>query len=179
MKYINLINNLKNNNFNKILVTGAHRSGTTFAAAAIAHDLNMLFYPEENILGGNLRYFSIFNNTHNEFVLQAPGISSHCHNLDVDVVIFMNRDPDAVIKSMHKLSDNVVTGEFNKILRLYGAEYTKLDIQTAKLKIFTDIQRKHIKHSFILEYESLKDHPYWVNKVDRIDWNIRQITPSK
>jgi len=92
MEYNKLIEELKSREFKRILVTGAHRSGTTFAAATIAHDLGLMFYPEENIRGGSLVLLKDFQKTHGEYVMQAPGLSVNCHLVDFDIVIIMRKN---------------------------------------------------------------------------------------
>ncbi len=175
MDYIKLIAELKLRGFKRILVTGSHRSGTTFAAACIAYDLGFNFYPEENIRGGNLRLFSAFNQTHDKYVLQAPGLSVNCHLVDVDVVIMMRRFLPDVIDSMRKLNDRVIQFELERIETMFGKKYVELGLPLAKLAIFNEIQKPLINNSAILDYESLSNHPLWIPETKRKDWHIRQI----
>lgn len=175
MEYHNILAFIKKHNFKKILVTGAHRSGTTFAAAAIAHDLGLLFYPEENIRGGNLILLKDFQKTHKEYVLQAPGLSVNCHIVDFDIVIMMHRNLPDIIDSMRILNDRVIQFELERIETMFGKKYVELGLPLAKLAIFNEIQKPLINNSAILDYESLSNHPLWIPETKRKDWHIRQI----
>ena len=175
MRYEDLIKELKSRGFKRILVTGAHRSGTTFAAAAIAHDLGLIFYPEENIRGGSLILLKEFQKTHKKYVMQAPGLSVNCHIVDFDIVIMMRRNLPDIIDGMRILNDRVIQFELNRIETMFGDKYVKLGLPLAKLAIFNEIQKPLINNSAILDYESLLNHPLWIPETKRKDWHIRQI----
>ncbi len=174
MDYNILLQEIKKRGFKRILVTGAHRSGTTFAATAIAHDLGLLFYPEENIRGGSLVLLKDFQKTHKEYVMQAPGLSVNCHLVDFDIVIMMHRNLADIIDSMRKLNDRVIQFELERIETMFGEKYVKLGLPLAKLAIFNEIQKPLINNSAILDYESLSNHPLWIPEAERKDWHIRQ-----
>ncbi|MCK5776468.1 MAG: hypothetical protein KAH25_09835 [Bacteroidales bacterium] len=176
MKYSELTKLIKNRGFKRILVTGPHRSGTTFAGAALASDIGVNFYPEENIRGGSLVLFNAFNRTHKQYVIQAPGLSVNCHKVDVDLVVFMQRNLPDIMDGMRILRSEVIQYELKRIEEMYGAEYAKLGLPLAKLAVFTQIQQPLIDNTFILDYESLDNHKLWVPEDERKNWHIRQLT---
>ncbi len=179
MKYETLLSRIKKQGYKRILVTGAHRSGTTFAGVALAHDLGQPFYPEENIRGGNLVLMDKFVKTHPRFIMQAPGLSVNCHKVDVDLVIFMKRNFVDTIEGMKILSGRVIQYEFDRIVRMYGEQYGEYSLPEAKFRVFKDIQAPLIKNYAYLDYESLEGHALWTPENERQNWHIRQTAPNR
>ncbi len=176
MDYAILLNKLSTQGCKRILVTGAHRSGTTFASSCIALALGIPFYPEENIKGGSLSLLAKFQKSHSTYVLQAPGLSVNCHKAEFDAVIFMSRNTTDIQASMDRiLSKRVIDFELARIKLQYGDSYYKQGLPRAKLNIFAEHQMAVIKNPMFLDYESLKVHRNWVEKEKRNNWHIRQI----
>ncbi len=57
--------------------------------------------------------------------------------------------------------------EERKALRMTQLEKDVKLVYDAKYKYWEEVQRPHIKHYFVVEYESLKDHVMWVKPPDR------------
>ena len=177
MNYTKLLNTLKKDDAKRILVTGAHRSGTTFASLVLGSDLNILTYNEENIDGGNTRLLNRFQQWHKQYVLQAPGLSLNCHDFDFDAIVFMRRNYGDTARSMAILNNSVITNEYNRIKSRYN-EYSEYNLPEAKYRIFTEVQMPLIKKPYILDYESLEGHPLWISEERRANWHIRQVSPT-
>ena len=176
MLYSELIKYIHDKDFKRILVTGSHRSGTTFAASCIAHDTENIFFPEENISFGNPYKLKQFLAFHSRFVLQAPAISLFCHQYNFDLIIYMDRDIKDIILSMKSLPDRLIQDQYNIISELYGTYYLDYSLPYAKRMIFNNLQIQHIENPVFLQYESLKKHPFWIPKPERTNWHIRQIS---
>lgn len=65
--------------YNKILVTGPQRSGTTIAARMIAHDTGLTYLPEEYVRVNCERSLRHVLETHDHFVLQCPALQHLMH----------------------------------------------------------------------------------------------------
>ena len=176
MNYNEVVGELKVKGCKRILVTGAHRSGTTFTGYALAGELGILFYGEENIRGGNQLLLDAFHSSHRQYVLQAPGYSERCHLFPFDAVVFVNRNTADVNESMKDLSDRLIQAQYQRTLSLLGQKASNLTLPELKLKAFKNIQSKQISNAFILEYESWKDHPNWIPYEERENFTLRQIT---
>jgi len=174
MNYKELIQKIKDENIKTILITGAHRSGTTFAGKALAYTLERLYFDEKNIGGGNVEAFNSFKNRHSEYILQAPGLSINCDKVNVDLVIYMKRSLPDIIDAMRLLSQRVIDNQFQALEDRFGTMFNNYSLPLAKLKAFEKYQAEHIKNWVFLDYESLKDHPLWINETDRVNWTIKQ-----
>lgn len=176
MNYKEIVKDLKEKNLKKILVTGPHRGGTTFSGYALAQELNYLFYPEENISNGGLKRLKLFDKQHPKYVLQLPGFSHMCHLHEFDAVIFIKRNTEDVLNSMKRLSNKLIDNQTKANLKLLGLKESNLSLPELKLKAFKEIQMDKIKNSYILEYESWKDHEKYLPKSEREGFHIRQVT---
>lgn len=175
MEIKEVIAKLKSKGCKRILVTGAHRAGTTFSAYALSGELGILFYPEENIRGGNLSLLQKFDRTHRKYVLQAPGFSDRCHNFNFDAVVFVRRNSSDVNEAMKILSDRLIQSQYERTLAVLDQKSSDLNLPELKLEAFQKIQMPLIEMPLILDYESLKGHPKWIPEEKRQDWHIRQI----
>jgi hypothetical protein len=159
MDYKELVEKIKKEDIKKILITGPHRSGTTFAGTALAYSLGRLFFREENIRGGSTILCEKFKNRHTEFILQAPGLSINCDKVDVDLVIYMQRPLPDIIDAMRILGQNVVDNQFKALENRFGDQFSKYSLPLAKLKAFEQYQAPNIENWVFLDYDSFKDHP--------------------
>lgn len=175
MKIQKVIEELKSKGCKRILVTGAHRAGTTFSGYVLSGELDILFYPEENIRGGNLSLLQKFDRTHRKYVLQAPGFSDRCHLFDFDAVVFVNRNSSDVNEAMKILSDRLIQAQYERTLAVLDQKASNLNLPELKLKAFMKVQMPKIKNALILDYESLEGHAKWIPDEQRQDWHIRQI----
>lgn len=159
----------------KILITSAQRSGTTIAATMIAEDSNLHLVKEETIKIDDLNLFFAFHRNLNDYVLQAPGLSFICHRLPVDLVVFMRRNVGDIYASEQRVNWN---NEWNGYEAVKYFEPPTSPARLIKYRVWDDYQKpfmeKNNKMFFDLDYESLKSHPLWVDKSERINFHARQ-----
>jgi hypothetical protein len=180
MRLTDLLYVLKKRSDQKILVTGPQRSGTTIAAKIIAHELQLDFFPEESIETDNLQLLQMQFLNRDNAVIQAPALCYRCHDMYrfLDAVIFMMRNDEDIRKSAEKIN---WTTEFDYTEGLkYGIFGTHSWLVK---KDFWPWQKEQLQNSILkdcdilateLQYESMSDHPMWVPKEERENFNSRQ-----
>jgi len=165
----------------KILVTGPHRSGTTFAATAIQYDLRdthglvreeLCWRPDLDLTAVRMWLYE----TPAPIVMQAPFVADCCHQFPQAFVVFMFRDVDDIERSQ---ADHMVLKNGNKVAWRWIArtEFGKYNHtggkKVAELKYETwRFQRERLPFHLELEYESLRSHSLWVD--NRKDFHVRQ-----
>lgn len=172
MKYFDLTES------RRIVVTGAQRSGTTFVAQMIAHELDIKYCDEgmirvndEKLLEGILKK--------DEFVLQAPGLMHMIHRLPDDVfVIVMIRDIFDIITSQIRIKwgEGSEGAEKRRYVEEWGIPdwLFKQPISYIKYRIWWNRQKNKMKPKYAeIQYSSLKDHPLYVK--DRKNFKPKQI----
>lgn len=162
----------------KILVTGPHRSGTTFAATAIQHDLrdsHGLIREElcrkSNFDIGKARYWLM--EYPGAVVVQAPFLADMCHQFPGVFVVFLHRDNVDIARSQQRMYE--INGQQVIWPYIEDAELSKYHANGAIALIKYESwqeQKKSIDHYLELDYESLRAHPLWVD--DRKDFHVRQ-----
>ena len=151
-----------------ILVTGPHRSGTTICAKMIAHDTGHDFVIEDEIGFANLAQLAAFIQSDNgPMVIQCPFLS-HCiddleYLIGVDysktLVVMMRRDLDDIMASEKKSKVDFNSVGWNTKQR-YNDES---DRHPAEVKYAAwECQRECVPHAMEVEYESLSNHPLWI-----------------
>lgn len=179
--YQEIVASLTTQKAKKVLITGPHRSGTTFAAKILARELSYPYFTEENIHGGSRHLLKKLDESCGMYVLQAPGFSERAHDFPFDAVVFIRRNEADVLESMDEyLSDKLVAGQTKRTLKLLNKENSDLSLPALKLKAFEEVQMPVLgDRGFILDYESLADHDLWVPESEREGWHIRQVTPMQ
>lgn len=155
----------------KIIVTGCQRSGTTFAADAIASALGYKFIDELKYGIDNVRGFNRIFNNENSIVIHAPAL---LHILpeyqNKAFIVYVERSIKEVVDSMNRVD------WFNR----YGViECRKInapppskpeDVYLAKLNFASSF--KNLR----LNYLELQYSSKFI--VKRENWSIKQITPK-
>ena len=151
--------------FEKIIVTGPQRTGTTICAQMIAHDLGLRFIDEHEV--------GLFNEqlTHNmckgkkKFVLQLPCGAHRCHKFSYpDVaVVFMYRNSYNIIQSQKRIGWSGNTPPPQNVN--YGL--TTETVSTAKYSFWRTYQKAKLENAFEIWYETLQEHKFWVDKRNR------------
>lgn len=162
--------------FDKIVVTGPQRSGTTICAKMIVADLRYEFYPEERI---GIRLPSALwelIDKQRQFVVQCPAL---CHCIED-----FSADDVAIVLMRRNVGDIVASEERVKWTRKQArelAQYGRKDgvISEVRYDHWEKHQRPYIAHAFEIEYESLSEHPLWVPKERRADFGLRQTVPGR
>ena len=157
--------------FDKVIVTGPQRSGTTICAKMIAADLGYKFYPEERV-GIRLpsALWELVDKEH-RFVVQCPAL---CHCIEE-----FSADDVAIVLMRRDVADIVASEERIKFQRKRAPELTQYGrkdgvLSEVRYDYWEKHQRPYIAHAFEIEYESLSEHPLWVPKEQRVDFGPRQ-----
>lgn len=166
----------------RIVVTGPQRSGTTFAATALAHTLGLPFMDEIEVgIGCGSRLVQLLGGER-RFVLQAPGMSFMLHHLPPTpglAVVWMLRDR-AEIKASEERVGWAQRGEGDLERKKYRAcpPCNLPSISDFKLWHWRSWQTDAIRAScFDLHYRSeyLVQHPLHVPDDERRGWHIKQV----
>uniref|UniRef100_A0A6H1ZK16 Putative sulfotransferase domain contining protein n=2 Tax=viral metagenome TaxID=1070528 RepID=A0A6H1ZK16_9ZZZZ len=155
--------------FEKILVTGPQRSGTTICAKMISEDTGHKLILEE-VFGNSLESFSIIVRGEINFVIQCPAMNKYIHRFDDDItaIILMRRNVDDIIASEKRIA-----WEGTSELKRYGLSAGI--IADIKYNYWNTYQKHKITNAFEIEYEDLAVHPLWVPKEERRNFTSRQI----
>jgi len=157
-----------------IVVTGPQRSGTTIVAHALAHDLNLTYFDEDDIgwegatQNNHTALYQLLA-TNSGYVIQAPACAHICHTFPQDtVVVFVRRDIEDIIASQERIGWQYEHIELEK----YPVEYRAQTIAHTKYLFWESVQRTQIGYAYEIEYESLCGHPLWADS--RKDFAPRQ-----
>jgi SAM-dependent methyltransferase len=176
--YKDLIKKLKG--YEKIIVSGPQRTGTTYCAQELARDLfNNKRIDEGSFHICNEKEFMAFLQSKN-VVIQAPGMTHLLHRIPKMkslIIIFMYRSQDDINKS----EDRIGWGppEFEREKKKYLAEGFNVEkfSRNSAMKYSTwETQKPFIKNEFIeVEYDVLKYTPGFVPKESRAHFGIKQL----
>lgn len=179
MKYWDFLDEIVHDiRWSNILVTGPQRSGTTIVAHALAQDLGLLYCDEDDIgwEEGSKNKEDILRRTLAygiDYVIQAPACAHICHTLPEDtVIVFMRRDVQDIKKSQKRIGWAYEQIEMDK----YPPKYHRGSIAETKYYYWESVQRGLIKYPYEIEYESLREHPLWVE--GRQEFTARQWSPN-
>jgi len=156
--------------YRNIIVTGPQRSGTRIVSKMISQDLGCLYVDELDINICSITELFKHLLSEERCVIHCPHLSVCCHLIDSPetIVIFMKRD----LKDIEKSQERIGWEDFwkKKQLRQYFSEG---NINIVKYQIW-DKQKEIMEIPWLeLEYESLAEHPLWVEVEDRVGfkWN--------
>ena len=153
--------------FPKIVVTGNQRSGTTYAAYALATELNYTHVDEMRFKAHNFDLFKqLLKDT---TVVQAPALLHRLPELNLSntLVVFMTRDSTDIIKSMNK--SGWLSRESAREYLKYSTDPLTDTLQLIDIKNQFIEQIPHIK----LPYTELQKTPGYVH--DRSQFTEKQI----
>ena len=180
--------------YKRIIIVGSQRSGTTFTSQALANTLNFRNVDESEF---NVRDVNMFRNIikQENIVVQAPAMTCRIQALvgDDDLVVFMSRKWSDIVKGVHRknksLSNWVLMETMFDIERYYFNEYDNtagkfFDKHVNKNSYYLDAyynmwkhyQSKVIPNCITLKYESMKNHPMWLDKSQRKNFGDKQTT---
>jgi len=144
--------------FDRIVVSGAQRSGTTITAAILSDELKMDLHLEEDFDVHDEDKFRSLKG-----VIQAPAMS---HILDQEnCVVYVHRPIEEILKSQ----DRIGWGENLVELSKYGLTE---GISAEVKELFWRLQKRFINHPFDINYKDMNYHPYFIT--DRKDFGVRQ-----
>jgi hypothetical protein len=162
--------------FNKILVTGPRRSGTTIASRMVAADTGHRFVDESDYRWGSLSRFERILAEPDPMVIQCPNF---CHLIEpfarIDrLIVFMKRDVAHIVRSQRRIG---WTGAWsNKLRYRYKvAPWTLLrPISEIRYIYWRRYQRHQIPHYLEQDYEALSQHRLWLDPDQRQDFKPKQ-----
>lgn len=167
--------------FQYIFVSGMQRSGTTPCMKMIQWDLEIpqciWVGPEPKRVQEAIEEFP-----GQKLIFHSPGIAHLLHEIpptfeEKIAIVWLKRDRWEVIKSAER-----VTWMPHTELETYNLAFEKdgfitnadiSDLKKAKDALW-EKQKEDIPHWFEIEHESLKEHPLWIRKEDRIGFHVRQ-----
>ena len=173
--YSEVVKSLKLLNKKQIIVTGPQRSGTVFTANVLAKDLGLPLVEETAFDTHNLPKFMEIVNNKSSYVMQAPGMSPYVHTLTKPVIIWMHRNVKDILRSQIRID---WTNKHEKVETDKYFTHDSVPASTIKTDYWERFQRHLLEdRAYDLDYESLKDHPMWVDKEDRVNFGERQCFP--
>lgn len=153
--------------FDRIIVTGSQRSGTTFCAKALAKELKYHHFDEMTFEADRLSRFDELIRTYSRAVFQAPALLHEMPNYqDGTLVVVMQRRTVDIVTSMERI---------NWFPRFGQAEYNKFKegpCPTPEHLIETKKQFSQTLKALHLPYTELKNFEGFVEK--RINWGEKQ-----
>jgi len=179
---------------NYILVSGPQRSGTTFAAAALAHSLERRFCPDEIIGQDEVTKLNVLIRSSPNFVLQCPALfwcldSFQDKDFPNTAVVVMKRSLTAINKSVARIDWDGAAEEIDRYRRreefreddwqvsIEAYQEPRYAIGSFKYYFWDTYQKDRMQLPFYeLDYNSLRWHPRWENKVNRKDFEPRQVS---
>ena len=175
--------------FQKVLVTGPQRSGTTIAAHILAEELEYE-YVDESAVGiadpGRMRDLLAEKG---RIVVQCPGFSASIHHFAADdvLVVFMIRHPEDIAASEKRVNWNGHKEERYRYAEQFGEDRLLLLFDKVTLEgkmadltyIFWAVKQRHLVPNHAeLSYDALSEHPLWIPKDERDGWHERQWQPG-
>ena len=151
-----------------IFVTGPNRAGTTICAQMIAHDTGHDFVIEDEFGFMNFAQLAAF--VHSDcgpLVIQCPFLSPWI--TDLKYLIDLDMD-DVLVVMMHRYRRDIVRSEmrsgldFRKIDAVGKEQYgERTNAHLSDIKyLHWEGQCQDIPHAMDVGYESLRDHPLWM-----------------
>jgi len=158
--------------FDKILVTGPQRSGTTLCAQIIADELGHKFVPEEDININQVDRLKLLLAEPERMAIQCPGVARWIDEIADEncAVVWMMRNTGDIIESerMIKWDDSVER-------TAYDAVGIDRPISVIKTEYYFEEQEPVIKNAFVVTYEDLEKSKWWVPLGERKHWGPRQV----
>ena len=178
----------------KILVVGPQRSGTKITSKAISEDFGFKNYIERDNEELIARFQYLIDNDES-FVLQAPFLTpfvQEFNKVEGLLVVFMLRDLKDVRASEDKVelespgwieANSVIYGsKYEMVVKRngfdYEIDYTK-PICEIQMEVWEKFQKRLVKDFIEIEYESLSEHPIWIDKKERAGFTAGQMSARK
>ena len=178
--------------YKRIIIVGPQRSGTTFTSQALANTLNFRNVDENEFSVRDINMFRDIMKQEN-IVIQAPAMTCRIQALvgKDDLVVFMSRKWSDIVKGVHRknrsLSNWILMETMFDVERYYFNEYDNtagkfFDKHVNKNSYYLDAyynmwkhyQSKIIPNCITLKYESMKNHPMWLDKSQRKNFGDKQ-----
>lgn len=160
--------------FTKIIVVGSQRSGTRIGARCISESLNLRYVDETEVHTDSLYSLYQLITEDDNFVVQCPAIAHSIHLLGhMNIaVVFMLRDEKDTIASIQRIGWDTTWGRLEEMF--YHMYSRSMSLPEKKTHSWFNWQKSMIIDAFEIEYESLSEHPLWIPKEERTNWNFTQ-----
>jgi len=157
----------------KILVTGPHRAGTTFATRCIAHDTGHEFRPEERIQFDCRYLLSLHLLDDRAFVIQCPFLAPIIHQYTQCLVVWVNRPRHEVVASRDRMyGRRGFKSRPEPLIGLMMKRYhARGDLYTVQHQNWR-IQKQRLPNWLEIDYHDLRKHPLYVSRRD--NFHVRQ-----
>jgi len=151
--------------YQNIVVVGPHRSGTTFTAHAIAHDLNRVAVDEKVFKHSNMSILSDLLSAGKNYIIQAPQALPWLQILlnPGDLAVYVERDHEAIAESYRR-------SKTQKRRKIPPAPFTPYQAFAMWCRTFINLPASDMIH-----YEDLVSHPLFIPKKDRRPWHYKQV----
>ena len=177
--------------YDKIIVTGPRRSGTTFTTKQLAEELGYEAVYLEDFYTHDEDLFIKILGSEGKKVVQCPTMCHLLHKLDLEdiLVIFLKRKLEEISESKQRISldnqKNYMRGvhmeedDFEKS-KFLKSEIPNInfydDISKIKIDVWDNFQSKEVANKFELTYEDIERYfpKSWVTKKDRLNFLPRQ-----
>lgn len=163
--------------YNKILVTGPQRSGTTIASQIIAAEVSKRCIDERDYGYHDPIAFRSFVESEESLVIQCPNFAHIIERFASEsiCVVFMHRDPRAIIASQKRVDWKSASYQ----RRLYRGKVPYVinwltPICVIKILYWHLHQKFHVIHSIDLAYEDLSQHRLWIDSHRRQAFAAKQ-----
>lgn len=181
--YSDFIKLIHNKGYNRIVISGPQRSGTTYLAKELANDIQYKHIDEKDFGFHSVRKFTTFLNNE-RVVIQAPAVTHILQAIDTEntLVVFMMRPDKDIIKSEDRIDWHNTQSiyEFKKY-KNYFVNYTdKINefkrSSPMKKWFWQNIQKSRMKVDHIeLPYDIVKQTKNYVDPEGRKQFGAKQI----
>mgnify|MGYP003650551530 CR=1 FL=1 len=180
--------------YSRIILTGCNRTGTTFFSQALSKDLGYTCVDE----GEHDYQLDKFNRLVKlgRVVVQAPGMVHRAHLMCEEhqslLVVIMVRPIEDILMSALRIRGtiNPAPGGLKLMMSRYrslpemvpfidslNVDFSNIPIdcsQNMRYTIWKNYQRDLTKNYIQLNYDSLCNHPTWIDKADRENFHAKQ-----
>jgi hypothetical protein len=165
--------------YNKVLVTGPQRSGTTFASKIIAEAIGSKYVDEAAYGVSDYFRFKSLVMGGRRLVIQCPSMMRYVHRfglINEVVIVVMYRPVKDIIGSQQRIKWKYEEHEKRKYhdTHLTIEHINTTPIAKIKYDYWEGMQKGSCKNWCYLNYDSLSWHPKFVQKSERSGWRAKQ-----
>lgn len=157
--------------FDKIIVTGCQRSGTTYTANILSNYIKYVHYDERQFEVDNIIMFEEILNKDEKQVIHAPALLHKMEDYDdIALIVVLHRNVDDVVSSM------IHHEWFNKNGRYEWSKFSNDFTLLSPLNLYNlKIQFSNKLNKIDFKYDELEKTSGFVYKHNRVNWAIKQI----
>ena len=175
---------------NVILVTGPQRSGTRITAKAIAQDTGHEYVDEKEFGNSKAGLFHEIIEERVKIVVHCPAMAYRIHKVKDVFVVFVKRNIEDIALSQERVGGYYKKSHYKRYLSkcLPKELFDIWDIEGGILRrsisrvawpmtvynFWETVQKPIMKDATEVDYESLRNHPLWIDKAQRVDFKPEQ-----